>query len=73
MAHIFIPRAQEAEKGGSPSKFKASLVYRVSSRTVKVIQTNSCLKNKKVIYEANKAESIQGENHGFVVSKYMKD
>jgi hypothetical protein len=29
------------------SEFKASLVYRVSSRTAKAMQTNPALKNKK--------------------------
>jgi hypothetical protein len=35
-------------RGRQISKFKASLVYKVSSRTVRVIQRNPVLKNKKI-------------------------
>jgi hypothetical protein len=37
----------EAEAGGWISEFKASLVYRVSSRTARVIQKNPIAKNKQ--------------------------
>ena len=42
--HAFNPSIQEAEL--ELCEFKASLVYRVSSRTVRVTQRNPVLKNK---------------------------
>ena len=45
VAHAFNPSSQETEAGGS--LFKASLVYRVSSRTAKATQINPVLKNQK--------------------------
>ena len=44
-AHTFNPNTEEAEAGGS-LKLKASLVYRVSSRTVRVTQRDHVSKNK---------------------------
>jgi hypothetical protein len=45
VVHAFNPSAQEAEASRSLS-LKASLVYRVSSRTDKVTQRNSVLKTQ---------------------------
>jgi hypothetical protein len=45
VAHGFNPSTWEAEAGGS--EFEASLVYRVSSRTARVIQRNPV--SKKII------------------------
>ena len=39
MAHAFNPSTLEAEAGGS--EFKANLVYRSSSRTVRATQRNA--------------------------------
>jgi hypothetical protein len=49
---IGIKRRKTARHGGAHrgrqiSEFEASLVYRVSSRTVRAIQRNPVLKNKK--------------------------
>jgi hypothetical protein len=44
VAHTFNPRTQEAEAGGS--QFKASLVYRVGSRTARATQRNPVWKNQ---------------------------
>jgi hypothetical protein len=46
VAHTFNPSTWEAEAGGRISEFEASLVYKVSSRTAKVIQRNLVSKNK---------------------------
>jgi hypothetical protein len=46
VAHAFNPSTWEAEAGGFP-EFKASLVYRVSSRTARAIQKNPVSKKKK--------------------------
>jgi hypothetical protein len=40
VAHTFNPSTWEAEAGGWISEFKASLVYRVSSRTARAISRN---------------------------------
>ena len=45
VAHAFNPSTWEAEAGGS--EFEASLVYRVSSRTARVIQRNPVSKKTK--------------------------
>jgi hypothetical protein len=45
VAHAFNPSTREAEAGGF--LFKASLVYKVSSRTARAIQKNPASKNKK--------------------------
>ena len=45
VAHAFNPRTREAEAGGF--EFKASLVYRVSSRTARAAQRNPVSKKKK--------------------------
>jgi hypothetical protein len=39
VAHAFDPSTREAEEGRI-SEFKASLVYKVSSRTTRAIKTN---------------------------------
>jgi hypothetical protein len=46
VAHAFNPSTWEAEAGAF-LEFEASLVYRVSSRTVVAIQRNPVSKNKK--------------------------
>jgi hypothetical protein len=46
VAHAYNPSTREAEAGGS-LEFEASLVYRVSSRTVGAIQRNPVSKNQK--------------------------
>ena len=45
VVHAFNPSTWEAEGGGF--EFKASLVYRVSSRTARVIQRNPVSKKNK--------------------------
>jgi hypothetical protein len=45
VAHAFNPSIQEAEARWI-SKFEASLVYKVSSRTARAIQRNPVSKNK---------------------------
>jgi hypothetical protein len=45
VAHAFNPSTWEAEAGRQISEFEASLVYRVSSRTARVIQRNPVWKN----------------------------
>jgi hypothetical protein len=47
VAFAFNPSTQEAEADESLSVFKASLVYRASSRRAKATQNNPILKNKK--------------------------
>ena len=46
VVHIFNPRTQEAESR-QISEFKASLVYRGSSRTARATQRNPVLKKPK--------------------------
>jgi hypothetical protein len=46
VAQAFDPSTREAEAGDF-SEYKASLVYKVSSRTVRAIQRNSVSKNQK--------------------------
>jgi hypothetical protein len=46
MWHTFDSSTWEAEFGGS-LEFKASLVYRVSSRTVRATQRNPVLQNQE--------------------------
>jgi hypothetical protein len=45
VAHAFNPSTQEAEAGGF--EFKASLVYKVSSRTARATQRNPVSKKQK--------------------------
>jgi hypothetical protein len=45
MSHFFILSTWEAEAGGS-LEFVVSLVYRVSSRTIRATQRNPVSKNK---------------------------
>jgi hypothetical protein len=45
MAYTFNPNTWEAQAGGS--LFKASLVYRVNSRTARATQRNPVSKKKK--------------------------
>jgi hypothetical protein len=42
-----VAQAFNPSKGRRISEFEASLVYKVSSRTARVIQRNPVLKNKK--------------------------
>ena len=46
-AHTFNPSTQE-EGAGASLEFKASLVYRVSSRTARAAQRNSVSKQRQV-------------------------
>jgi hypothetical protein len=46
VAHAFNPSTREAEAGGFLSK-RASLVYRVSSRTARATQRNPVSENQK--------------------------
>jgi hypothetical protein len=55
VTHAFDPSTREAEAGGF--EFKASLVYKVSSRTAKTIQRNPVLKNQ------NKKQKETPQNH----------
>jgi hypothetical protein len=52
VAHAFNPRTWEAEEG--KFEFQGSLVYRVSSRTVKATQRNPVSKNKQTKNPKNK-------------------
>jgi hypothetical protein len=45
VAHAFNPSTWEAQAGGF--EFKASLIYKVSSRTARAIQRNPISKKKK--------------------------
>ena len=56
VAHVFNPSTQKAEADGKISEFGASLVYRVSSRTVRVTQRNPVLKKQ------NKAKEKQNKS-----------
>jgi hypothetical protein len=47
VVHAFNPSTWEAEAGRWISKFKASLIYRVSSRTARATQRNPVSKNQK--------------------------
>jgi hypothetical protein len=44
--HAFDPSTQETDRGRRISEFKASLVYRVSSRTDRTTQREPCLEKK---------------------------
>jgi hypothetical protein len=46
VADAFNPSTREAEAGRRISEFKASLVYRVSSRTARATQRNPVSKKK---------------------------
>ena len=46
VVHTFNPSTWEAEEGADFCEFKASLVYRVSSRTAKATQSNPVSKNR---------------------------
>jgi hypothetical protein len=56
MTHTFNPSTWEAEAGGF-FEFKASLVYRVSSRTARATQRNPVSKKRKRRKEKKKRES----------------
>jgi hypothetical protein len=47
VAHVFNPSTWEGGKGRRISEFKASLVYRVSSRTARATQRKPCLEKPK--------------------------
>ena len=59
--HTFNPSIQETETGGS-HKFEASLVYKVSSRTVRAIQRKLVLKNKAKLKERKKERRKERKN-----------
>jgi ribosomal protein L13E len=48
------------------SEFEASLVYRVSSRTARAIQTNSVLKNQKTKQNKTKPQTKAGRGWQFI-------
>ena len=56
------------------SEFEASLVYRVSSRTARVMQRNSCLKNQKpnknILVDSGLKELLQPANRAKGRKKY---
>ena len=59
MAHSFNPSTSEVERGGS-LEFKASLVYRASSRTVRATQGNPVSnKNKQAQKKTTKQQQQQ--------------
>jgi hypothetical protein len=60
VAHAFNPSTWEAEgdRGRQISEFKASLVYRVSSRTARAIQRNSASKNNNIINNNNNNKTV---------------
>jgi hypothetical protein len=60
VTHIFHPRIQEAEAGGS-LEFETSLIYRVSSRTAKATQRNPVSKNQK------EKEGGEGGNNSLLI------
>ena len=49
LVHTFSLRTQEAEAGGLLTGFEASLVYKMSCRTVRATQRNPVQKKKHVI------------------------
>jgi hypothetical protein len=59
VAHAFNPSTREAEAGGS--EFKASLVYKVSSRTARAIQRNPVSKNQKKKKDTRKGPKKEQE------------
>jgi hypothetical protein len=58
VAHAFNPSTQEAEAG----EFKASLVYRVSSRTARATQRNPVSKKTKKKNKKNKKKQKTKQN-----------
>jgi hypothetical protein len=46
VAHTFNPALRGSGRGRQISEFKASLVYKVSSRTARALQRNPVSKNK---------------------------
>jgi hypothetical protein len=62
VAHTFNPSTREAEAGGS-LEFKASLVYKVSSRTARATQRNPVSnKTKQNKTKQNKTKQNRGNN-----------
>jgi hypothetical protein len=57
VAHTFNPSTWEAEAGGFLSSIESSLVYRVSSRTARVIQRNP-VSEKKQNQKTNKQKNL---------------
>jgi hypothetical protein len=65
--HTFNPSTWEAEAGGWISKFEASLVYRVSSRTARATQRNPVSKtNKQTNKQTNKKQNKNRNREGGV-------
>ena len=62
VAHTFNPSTWEAEAeagGFLISEFEASLVYKVSSRTSKATQRNSCLEKQKTTKKEKRKKTKQ--------------
>jgi hypothetical protein len=55
-------------RGRQISKFEASLVYRVSSRTARTIQRNPVSKNKKIKRRRREGKRVVEEKRGEVVA-----
>jgi hypothetical protein len=54
VAHAFNPSTWEADRGRRMSEFKASLVYKVSSRTARATQRNPVSKKQNKTKQTNK-------------------
>jgi hypothetical protein len=59
VVHAFNPSTPEGGRGRWISEFKASLVYRVSSRTARYIQRNPVSKNKRQNKQTNKKKKTK--------------
>jgi hypothetical protein len=62
MVHTFNPSTWQRGRGRQISLFKASLVYRVSSRTARAIQRNPVSKNQKPKTKPKQSKR-KAENH----------
>jgi hypothetical protein len=72
MAHAFNPSTWEGGKGRQISEFKASLFYRVSSRTARATQRNHVSrkeKRKKKKKKKKKKEKKNKDKYCFVKNK----
>jgi hypothetical protein len=70
VAHAFNPSTQEAEAGGS--EFKASLVYRVSSRIARDTQKNPVSKKKNKQTKPNQKTHKQQQQQKIVVQAWAR-
>lgn len=57
VVQAFNPLDRKAEENGY--EFKASVVYRASSRIIRIVQKNSCLEKKKQKTEKNSLNTQQ--------------